>query len=159
MPTPTYIALATTTLASAASSVTLSSIPSTYRDLVLVVNYGAINGTQIALRFNGDTGSNYSRVYGEYIYSSVGQASGTDNYGYVGAFDGGPATLICHIMDYSATDKHTTFLARGDSSTATKMTALRWANTAAITSVTVALPSNPTNLPIGTTINLYGIEA
>jgi hypothetical protein len=159
MPTPTYVALATTTLTSATTTITLSSIPSTFRDLVLIVNYGAVNGTQLGLRFNGDTGSNYTRVYGEYIYSSVGQAADTGNYGYVGAYDGGPATLICHIMDYATTDKHKTFLARGDSSTAVKMTALRWANTAAITSISVSTPANPVDMPIGTTINLYGIAS
>jgi hypothetical protein len=159
MPTPTYDLISTNTLAASTSGVVLSSIPATYRDLILIVTYGAVNGTQLALRFNGDTGTNYSRVYGEYIYSSVGQASDTGNYGYVGAYDGGPATLICHIMDYATTDKHKSFLARGDSSTATKMTALRWANTAAITSISVSTPANPVDMPAGTTINLYGVIA
>jgi hypothetical protein len=36
MPTSTYVALATTTLGATAASVTFSSIPATYRDLLLV---------------------------------------------------------------------------------------------------------------------------
>jgi hypothetical protein len=156
MPTPTYIALATTTLASSTASVTLSSIPSTYRDLVLIVNVPPIAGSELILLLNGAT-SDYSRVYGEYIYASVGAAADGGSQLPVGAYGADRATLICHIIDYSATDKHKPLLARGDSQTATKMTALRWANTAAVTSVLVKL--NTENMPTGTTINLYGIAS
>mgnify|MGYP007006659575 CR=1 FL=1 len=70
-----YIALATTTLGSAASSVTFSSIPASVngvalRDLVVVLTTptaaGNANGT---IFFNGDTGGNYSRV-GCLLYTS-----------------------------------------------------------------------------------------
>jgi hypothetical protein len=58
----TYEAIATQTLGSAAASVTFSSIPSTYTDLVLVCNFetssNAIAGVYI--QFNGDTSTNYS---------------------------------------------------------------------------------------------------
>ena len=157
MPTPTYTALATTTLASATASVTLGSIPATYRDLVLIVNTPSITADQLVLRFNGDTGSNYFRVYMESIFGTTGTAGGQDDLAYVGAYGGDQASLIVNIMDYSATDKHKSFLARGDAAIVTKTTALRWANTAAITSITVRLVS--VNLPIGTTINLYGIAS
>jgi hypothetical protein len=157
MPTPTYIPLATTTLASASASVVLGSIPATYRDLVLIVNVPPISADQIVLRFNGDTGVNYSRVYFESIFGTTGTAAGTDEFAYVGAYGSDQASLIVNIMDYSATDKHKSFLARGDAPTVTKATALRWANTAAITSITVRLVS--VNLPIGTTVNLYGIAS
>jgi hypothetical protein len=62
MPTPTYTPLATVTLGSSASSVTFSSIPATYRDLILVVD-GTTNATHnVGMRFNGDTGNNYFMV-------------------------------------------------------------------------------------------------
>lgn len=158
MPTPTYIPLATTTLGSSTSQITLSSIPATYRDLILIVNVPPIAGSELVMRLNGDTGANYSRVYGEYIYGSVGQASSSgDTQLPVGAYGADKATLICHIMDYSATDKHKTLLARGDSATATKMTALLYSSTSAITSILVKL--NTENMPTGTTINLYGIAS
>jgi hypothetical protein len=38
MPTPTYDLIESTALGSSASSITFSSIPSTYRDLVLVID-------------------------------------------------------------------------------------------------------------------------
>ena len=57
----TYEPIATNTLGSAASSVTFSSIPSTYTDLIVVMNYANSTGlADVFFRFNGDTGSNYS---------------------------------------------------------------------------------------------------
>ena len=63
MATPTYIALATTTLSSAVGSVTFSSIPAGYRDLVLVAE-GLTSGatSNVRMQFNSDTGNNYSLV-------------------------------------------------------------------------------------------------
>lgn len=57
----TEVAIATTTLGSAASTITFSSISSAYTDLRLVVT-GAGTGVGIYLnaRFNSDSGSNYS---------------------------------------------------------------------------------------------------
>ncbi|NBQ97859.1 MAG: hypothetical protein EBU12_06490, partial [Microbacteriaceae bacterium] len=57
----TYSQIASTTLGSAASSVTFSSIAATYTDLVIVVQ-AAVTAGSIALRmqFNSDTGTNYS---------------------------------------------------------------------------------------------------
>jgi len=57
----TYTPIATNTLASVSTGVTFSSIPSTYTDLVLVINYrldGTGTGAAGALRFNSDSGSN-----------------------------------------------------------------------------------------------------
>ena len=60
-PTSTYAALATTTLASSASSVTFSSISGSYRDLVVVANYKKADantgGYYLWLQFNGSTSS------------------------------------------------------------------------------------------------------
>lgn len=62
---PTYTLIASNTLGSSAASVTFSSIPSTYTDLVLL---GSTRTTQndtegtIKLTFNNDTGSNYSKT-------------------------------------------------------------------------------------------------
>jgi hypothetical protein len=63
MPTPTYTPLATVTLGSSASSVTFSSIPGTYRDLILIFD-GTGSGTTGNLRmtFNGSTLSNFTDV-------------------------------------------------------------------------------------------------
>ena len=60
----TYTKIASTTLGTAAASYTFNSIPSTYTDLVLVANIQQVtNGEDVAIQFNTDTGTNYSRIY------------------------------------------------------------------------------------------------
>jgi len=155
MPTPTYTPLANITLASAASSVTFSSIPATYRDLILVLNGVESANQYIAVRFNSDTGSNYSYVR---MIDGPASASGTETFGRLGA--GNPTTrfmVIAEIMDYSATNKHKTWLTRTDiPANAVGAIAGRWANTSAITSINV-LTTTADTYSIGTTFALYGI--
>jgi hypothetical protein len=152
MPTPTYTPLATVTLASTAASVTFSSIPATYRDLILVVR-GTLTSGVGSIRFNGDSGANYTRVgmYGD--GSTAASYSGTS-----AEIFNSPITDIMNIMDYSATDKHKTYIAR-DSNSASLVVAQagRWANTAAIT--TVALISPSSTFGVGSTFSLYGVIA
>lgn len=158
MPTPTYVALATTTLGSAASSVTFSSIPATYRDLVLVMNVkftGSI-GEIIRININGDsTAANYPIV--DALGTGSSTQSNTDNrrFGYLGDEE---SAITAHFMDYSDTSKHKTFLTRsGGAGYRTAMTAGRWANTDAITTIQLSLDSG--NYDAASVISLYGIEA
>ncbi len=61
MPT-TYEPIATTTLGSAAATITFSTIPATYTDL-RVVWVGTVTVADSAgMRFNSDSGTNYSRT-------------------------------------------------------------------------------------------------
>jgi hypothetical protein len=55
--------LANTTLASAANSVTFSGISGAYRDLMLVIQGSTTGPANVRMRFNGDTGSNYTFVF------------------------------------------------------------------------------------------------
>jgi hypothetical protein len=55
----TYEPIATTTLGTAAASITFSSIPATYTDLRLVVMCKLLAHQLLMFRFNSDTGSNY----------------------------------------------------------------------------------------------------
>ena len=164
MPTSTYVALQTTTLGANASSVTFSSIPATYRDLVLVVNGKTTrsgNENDIRVTFNSDTGSNYSyRTMG-------GNGSATFNYGsssiasipVPNAGIAATAISIIQIMDYSATDKHKTLIAKGDSAAwFASATAGRWASTSAITSIAV-VSSVTGDIASGTVLSLYGIAS
>ena len=158
MPTSTYVALATTTLPSSASSVTFSSIPGTYRDLVLVINGSGSAGGSMPVQFNGDgTASNYYNMYG-YGYSSGTDYGQPSNNNFL-SWDTGENMAIMQIMDYSATNRHKSVLCRmhRGSYSSVWMLAGRWANTNAITSVSFA-PSSGT-LNSGLTASLYGIEA
>jgi hypothetical protein len=158
MPTATYIALANYTLPSAAADVTFSSIPATYRDLVLVINGSITDDDRLAiLQFNSDTGSNYSTIFVANTSSGTKSNVGTEiSYGL------GRMPIITNIMDYSATDKHKTTLTRSSVGTAlVYMYAGRWANTNAINSIKVLTTttgfSPSSTFTSGTTFALYGI--
>ena len=162
MPTPTYTALATVTLGSSASSLSFSSIPASYRDLVIVENVTTSTNSYLRIRFNGDSGNNYSRVSmagdGSTATSSSNDAISNISTIRTQATSSNPATLIWQIMDYSATDKHKTVLLRANN-TASFVEALagRWANTAAINSI--ELISGTGTFNTGSTFNLFGIAS
>ena len=163
MPTNTYTALATITLGSNDSELVFSNIPSGYRDLILVIN-GSVNFAgpdSTLMRFNGDTGSNYSNVRMVGTGSAATSYSDTAAYAYIGVETSSRLfTIITQIMDYSATDKHKTLLSRGnqDDGWVTAFAA-RWANTAAITSVSVLANASGVVFYAGTTFSLYGIAS
>jgi hypothetical protein len=158
MPTPTYTPLATVTLGASASSVTFSSIPATYRDLILVASGTATSNGALLLRYNGDTGSNYSRVGMAGNGSSAASFSGTDTSVGLTLWQTTQGNIKIQVMDYSATDKHTTGLSNGGLAGAEAVAiAHRWANTAAVTSITIL--HNSFQMAAGTTLSLYGVIA
>jgi hypothetical protein len=156
--TNTYIALSTITLATAQSSVTFGSIPQTYRDLVLVLNGTMSVVDTIGIRFNSDSGSNYFGV----SMNGSGSSASSDTWtsitqAFVGVFATTQTTSIIQIQDYSVTDKHTTILSRtGAAGDRVRAHAFRWANSAAISSITFT-SNGGTNYQSGTTFSLYGI--
>ena len=158
MPTPTYTALANITLGSSASSVTFSSIPATYRDLVFIFQ-GTSTGTvgDIVLQLNGDGGLNYSRV--QTNNAGSGLNSGQSGL-YPLYFGTGGGRFILNLMDYSATDKHKSALSRGNNSSLdfVTMMASRWASTSAVTTMALSIDSGA-SFASGSTFALYGIAS
>lgn len=161
------VPLANLTLGSAAATVTFSSISSSYRDLYLVCSFGfSVTGVSPVMQLNADTGANYSFVIAQGNGSSASSPSGSaQNFmwlNYNGSYATTPvSTMICNIMDYSATDKHKTTLVRaGDTATngAVEMSAHRWASTAAVTSIKI-YPYSSGNFVAGSTFALYGVSA
>ena len=151
MPTSTYIPLATTTLASSTATVTFSSIPSSYRDLVIVIDGSAASAGATFLNFNADSSNlSYVRMYG------TGSSTGSDT-SRIGMWTA-QSNIVFQIMDYSATDKHKTYLARANAA-GNQVAALasRWASTSAITSILI--DHSTSNFDASTTFSLYGIEA
>ena len=160
MPTATYIALANLTLTGTDAEVTSSSIPATYRDLVVITNVDGSAQTEMFVRLNGDTGNNYNTIRMQGNGSITGSGSTTNANGARLNGNGDIMTdfsfsSIIHVMDYSATDKHKTGLSRTNSSNGVDACAFRWANTNAVTSVTVYPATG--NFESGSTFALYGI--
>ena len=156
----TYESIATTTASGSASSVTFSSF-SGYTDLVLVVD-GSIStaGTAVALRFNSDTGSNYSNtvLYGDGSSALSARASNSDK-GLVGYIGTGQGNTIVHIMNYANSTTYKTALGRFNASAnfVGARVAL-WRSTSAITSINV-LTDSGNNWAAGTVFTIYGIQA
>jgi hypothetical protein len=127
--------------------------------LILVGTGAATSAAGIAVRYNGDTGSNYFRVYMQGTGSGSGaSAADTQNRLFISGWNTTNNNVIHQIMDYSATDKHKSSLSRGNTPDAELFAkAGRWNNTAAITSITLLLDAN--NIAAGSTFNLYGIAS
>ena len=161
MPTATYTALANITLATAASTISFSSIPATYRDLLFIFSGTGSTTLQGRIRINGDTGSNYlfQRMSGSGASASAARISTGATSGTIStiaqATTTGALQMNINIMDYSATDKHKTMLQRSTSAVNISAQALRWASTSAITSLVLVVTTQ--SIGAGTTLSLYGI--
>ena len=163
----TYDCIATTTLGSAQSSVTFSSISGSYTDLILVAILGITNANtaNVGFRFNSDTGNNFSatRLYGNGSTAASNRVSNQPFiYGNELSYpsgDIGENNYILHIMNYSNSTTYKTTLSRGNrASVGVDAIVGLWRSTAAITSVTVLLDPSDT-YKVGSTFTLYGIKA
>jgi hypothetical protein len=159
----TYVALAEQTLGSAAASVTFSSIPGTYTDLVLVVNAKTAATASCWVTLNSDSGSNYSATIIEGNGSTaVSARQSSQTRGYT-TYDSGPVSTnfsfnqIVNFMNYSNTTTNKTFLCRAnEASRATEAIIGLWRSTSAISSIVYESNSN---FQSGSTFSLYGIKA
>jgi hypothetical protein len=159
----TYTELLKTTLGTATNSVTISSIPSGYTDLVLVINAGSSAGADANFRLNGDSGSNYSRT------SITGNGSAASSSRTANAtigrlnFNGypfgaaGDTTIIAHFMNYANTTTYKTVISRANqASLGTDAVVNLWRSTAAINSIEILSTAAATYVA-GSTFSLYGI--
>ena len=147
---PSYYSIATNTVgAGGASSITFSSIPSTYTHLQIRISELNTSSTasDLKITFNSDTGSNYTQHYGVYGSGTgtAGSAATTPAAYLPGALMGSttaPAASIVDILDYTNTNKYTTVrgLCGVDINGAGGYIFFNsgaWLNTAAITSITL----------------------
>lgn len=158
----TYEPIATQTASGSTSSITFSSIPQTYTDLLIVKNGGNTAISNSRFQFNGDTGNNYSQT------GLFGSGSSTSSYrdtnvgavviDYFSTSNLRSMTLI-HLLDYS---NSTTFKSglyrRSDTYNGVLANAWLWCSTSAITSVTFSVIASG-NFDSTTTFTLYGIKA
>jgi hypothetical protein len=163
MATNTYVALQTQTLTTTAASITFSSINQGYTDLVIIAQIKGTANTFLNLRFNGDTGSNYSRTVlsgdGSTVISErrSNQTSINTDYNETIQTNLNYITTL-HIMNYANSTTNKTVLCRpNNAATGVGATVGLWRNTAAITSVSLVANSN--SFDSGSTFTLYGIAA
>jgi hypothetical protein len=164
---PTYEPIATTTLGSAAASITFSSIPATYTDLRLVWTVRASSTSVFPyVTFNNDSGTNYSwpRLYGDGT-SALSQRNNDRAYiGVLWMTAISNATdqfnlLTMDVFSYAgSTFKTTLTTASGDKngSGTVEMAAALWRSTSAINRLDLTASSS--TWAAGTTATLYGIK-
>lgn len=167
----TYEPIATQTLGSAAASVTFSSIPATYTDLVLVIQSAdsASGVQQISFRLNSNATAIYSftALYGNgAVAGSNREATGSGRtYGTIGWNTAQNITLgtsmsVAHFMNYANTATNKTVLSRSNNTTnGTEVAVALCQLTAAITSIDLYSASSARLFIAGSTFTLYGILA
>lgn len=168
-----FESIASTTGSGNPTSITFSSIPGTYQHLQLRYMASRNSSTSVLnvfIRFNSDTGSNYSRHYLKGNGSTV-SASGaaTQTRGYIGDALGA-STLsdtfgvgIIDIHDYASTSKYKTVraLSGWDVNGATpngeiNLSSSLWQSTSAITSIELNFVGDA--ITSGSRFALYGIK-
>jgi hypothetical protein len=155
----TYTPIATQTLTGTVATITFSSIPSTYTDLVLIINASANASNAMNYQFNGDTTStNYSLTGLEGLGSSAGSYRANSNT-LAGANSTNPNAIIWNIQNYSNTTTFKTSIVRSNlpNSDVTARVTL-WRNTAAINQIVIGMLGGA-QYTIGSTFTLYGLAA
>ena len=160
----TYTPIATANGTGSSTTITFSSIPSTYTDLVIIASNLDVQIDDMGARLNQDSGSNYSRL------RMVGNGTTTNSYtnsnlsklyfGYKDNTAGTQTYAILNIMNYSNSTTYKTSLARyvTYSSVYSTMTEVYlWRSTAAITRIDI--DSGNANFSTNCKFTLYGIAA
>ena len=160
-----YESIATVTVGSAVSSITFSSIPSTYTHLqIRFIAKVATGSGNYFLQFNSDTASNYNS---HLLYGSGSSALALADSSWAGInlvsgsstqFSGG----VVDILDYTNTNKNKTVRTLGgfdaNGSGFVNFYCGLWRNTAAVTSITIRELINGSNLTQYSSFALYGIK-
>jgi hypothetical protein len=158
----TYEKIQSTTLGAASANIDFTSIGSGYTDLKIVLVTQNTAGGNLTMRFNSDTGSNYStttlfgsgasavsergtnetslRVMNNLSSSTNWRLAEIDIFSYAGSTNKTELTSISSDNNGSGSVRRTVGL---------------WRNTSAITSISLFYSSG--NHSIGTTATLYGI--
>jgi hypothetical protein len=153
-------------------TVTFSSIPATYRDLVIAVRGRGTNASvdvQLGLLMNGDTGTNYDNL-GGYVgtaawaanFSNVAQTKLLLSYFPAASAPANWAGFAqIEIANYRGTLFHKPVMSTGHDFWNTAVSGMfrwftsgQWRSTAAITSLTVSLSAGA--FLDGTVVSLYG---
>jgi hypothetical protein len=159
--TATYEPISTQTLGTATASVTFSTIPATYTDLVLVFNGTSASNQTMELRFNGDTATNYSatRLYGDGT-SAVSDRSSTSDVMLVGNLYTTQTVNLIQVMNYANATTFKTVLCRSNNAGAQVSARVGlWRKTPEAITTILVRPGAGANFSIGCTFTLYGIKA
>jgi hypothetical protein len=177
-----FFKIATVTAAGGETSLSFTSIPSTYNSLQIrgIYRSNTSIGYQVAMTFNSDTGNNYAShgLYGNVTANTVTTDNRTSNpfatvqsatpvsTDIASAYGG----FITDIIDYASSSKNKTLkMLLGSSINNTTGTGTGtggaialgsglWINTSAITSIQLTFTNSSTTWATGSTFTLYGVS-
>lgn len=159
----TYEPIQQSTLGANASSVTLSSLPTTYTDLIIVANLQATSTSSVSFRLNGDSGSNYSDTI---LYGSPSPSVGSTRhsaaslalvtYGTITSTSNEFSLVKLELMSSAGSTNKTILASVANGGTEVDRAVCLWRSTAAITSITFYASNN---FVAGSTFAVYGIKA
>jgi len=168
----TYTLISSNTLASDITSVTFSSIPQTYTDLVIRysarTNGGGAVGDTCNITFNSDTGTNYSRVTmrsnGSVAASFIGANASSVNFHTNVNGSGGTsntfASVEIYVPNYTSTSTRPISVSNVQEDNATRgdvyAGASQYRGSSAISSITWSAPGSL--FLTGSSFYLYGIK-
>lgn len=163
--TATYSLIASATGTGSSNTVSFSSIPATFTDLVVIFDGAVASGGTAGLTFtinNVTTGNlySYTRVQGNGTTASSSRATSANdgNFGYISSSN--RSMSILNIMDYANTTTFKTTISRSLTSDATDgrvgAYVTLYQGTAAINRVDIIATQNFTT---ASTFKLYGIQA
>ena len=166
-----------TVTGSSTSIIDFTTIPNTYTDLCIKLSsrHATSGGEDTPyIRFNNDSGSNYSNVFGSASASGAPPQSGSSSTTsfWVGTVPGSTDTSGAHskieiyVPNYAGTTFKKTL--QGESTTGLAQVATSsayrrihggyWNSTSAINRVTLGIVSAGYNYAVGTTAYIYGIK-
>lgn len=174
-PATAFESIATSTPSAGATELTFSSIPGTFQHLQIRCisrrnDAGSSIGTDL-IRFNSDTGTNYTwhRLWGDGSTVTADGTTGASGIQFcrsTGATDTANiyGVAIADILDYASTTKNKTVRSitgrdhnnAGATAGAIYLTSGVWLNTNAVTSITIWFNGN--TIASGSTFALYGIR-
>jgi hypothetical protein len=168
----TYDKIQTITLSSSQTTVSFSSIPLTYTDLIIVCfpseQTSQSNGLRVRVgNSSADTGSNYSTTFlhgnGTAVGSNRETSATSFGLGWVNAPNSsvGIYNAICQLQNYSNTTTFKTMINRSNNANqSTETNVGLWRSTVAINTIDIFTSAGASNqLTSGSIFSLYGIKA
>lgn len=160
-PLTSYESIQTVPVTSSQSSISFTSIPSTYKHLQIRMSYLSSLSDNSHMRFNSDTGSNYAwhELFGSGSTAGAG-AGASASFVKVGYAEVNPGVAVIDILDYANTSKFKTVRSlNGSDNNGSGYVLLRsglWQSTSAVTSINI-YPASGT-ISANSTFALYGIK-
>jgi len=160
------------TLGTAQASIEFTSIPQTFTDLIALVSVRSADTStfeRLSVRFNSDSGTNYSNRFliGDGGSASSSNRTGANLFSLEAGVQGTNSTSNTFANGQLYIPNYTSAVVKSLSSDSVTennatpagqaITAGLWNNTAAITTITFSYFIGASNLVAGSTVSLYGV--